>query len=81
MMPTHPDSTPILATDGAMILGLRLGARADGSPVLLDAAGIPVAPWEVKLVRWPLEVETQLRRGGYLSFRPTDMELWCNCAD
>lgn len=79
MMSTHPDSTPMLASDGATIPGLR--ARADGSPVLLDAASIPVAPWEVELVRWPLEVETELRRGGYLSFRPTDTELWCNCAD
>lgn len=81
MMSIHPDSIPILASDGAMTLGLRLGARADGSPVLLGAAGIPVAPWEVELVRWPLKVETELRRGGYLSFRPTDMELWGNCTD
>lgn len=81
MMSTPPDSIPILASDGATIPGLHLGARADGSPVLLGAASIPVAPWEVELVRWPLEVETELRCGGYLSFRPTDTELWRNCAD
>jgi hypothetical protein len=81
MMSTHPDSTLIFASDGTTIHGLRLGARADGSPVLLDTAGLPVAPWEVELVHWPLEAEPELQRGGYLPGRPADMELWCNCAD
>jgi hypothetical protein len=55
MLPANPDPTLIFASDGATILGLRLGARADGSPVLLDAAGVPLALWEVELLRWPLE--------------------------
>ena len=81
MMSTHPDSTLILASDGATIHRLRLDARADGSPVLVDTAGATFHPWEVELLRWPPEAETGLRRGGYLPDRPTDMELWCNCAD
>lgn len=80
-MSTPADPTLIFASDGATIHSLRLGARADGSPVLLNAAGAPVAPWEVELLRWPPEAETGLRRGGYLPARPVDMELWCNCAD
>lgn len=81
MMSTPPDSTLIFASDGATIHSLRLGARTDGSPVLLDAAGATLHPWEVELLRWPPEAEPELRRGGYLPVRPTAMELWCNCAD
>lgn len=81
MMSTHLDSTLIFASDGATIHSLRLGARANGSPVLLDTTGDPVAPWEMELVHWPPEAETELRRGSYLPGRPADTELWCNCAD
>ena len=81
MLPAHSDPTLIFASDGATILDLRLGARADGWPVLMDAAGIPVAPWEVELLRWPPEAETGLRRGGYLPGRLPEPEPWCNCAD
>lgn len=81
MLPANSDSTLIFASDGATVHGLRLGARPDGSPVLLDAAGVPVAPWEVALLRWPPEAESDLRRGGYLPGRPSDPEPWCNCAD
>jgi hypothetical protein len=49
--------------------------------VLVDAAGTVFHPWEVEVRRWPPEAETDLRRGGYLPGRSTDMELWCNCAD
>ena len=81
-MPTPTaDPTLIFASDGTTIRGLRLRARADGSFVLLDAAGAPVAPWEVELLRWPLEAEARLRHGGYLPGQPADMELWCNCVD
>ena len=81
MMSTHPDSTLIFASDGATIHSLCLGARADGSPVLVDAVGATFNPWEVELLRWPPEAEPELRRGGYLPVRPADRELWCNCAD
>ncbi len=52
-----------------------------GKPMLADAAGTVVNPWEVELLRWPPEAETLLRRGGYLPSQPVEMELWCNCAD
>ena len=81
MMSTHPDSTLIFASDGAMIHRLHLGTRADGSPVLVDAGGATFQPWEVELLRWPPDAEPALRRGGYLPGRPADLELWCNCAD
>lgn len=81
MLPANPDPTLIFASDGATIHGLRLGTRADGSPVLLDAAGVSLAPWEVELLRWPPEAEADLRRGGYLPGRPIVTEPWCNCAD
>lgn len=81
MRTARVDPILIFASDGATIHGLRLGARPDGWPVLLDAAGVPVAPWEVELLRWPPEAESDLRRGGYLPGRPSDPEPWCNCAD
>ena len=61
-------------------LALRM-PNGGGPPTLADAAGAVVNPWEVELLRWPPEIETLLRRGGYLPSQPADMELWCNCAD
>ncbi len=53
-----------------------------GTPVLVDAAGTVVDPWEMELLRWPAAAEAALRRGGYLVDRyPDPAELWCNCAD
>ncbi|HOW61612.1 MAG TPA: hypothetical protein P5326_01985 [Candidatus Contendobacter sp.] len=81
MLPANSDPTLIFASDGKTIHSLRLSVQADDSPVLLDAAGASLAPWEVELLRWPPEAEAALRRGGYLPVQPVDMELWCNCAD
>ena len=72
----------IFARDGNTLHRLALQIPdGGGKPVLVDAAGAVFNPWEVELLRWPPEAETALRRCGYLSGRPTDMELWCNCAD
>lgn len=72
----------ILASDGSARYRLRLRQPPTGGPpVLVDAAGTVFHPWEVEVRRWPPEAETDLRRGGYLPGRSTDMELWCNCAD
>ncbi|MDG4551337.1 MAG: hypothetical protein P9F19_08120 [Candidatus Contendobacter sp.] len=61
-------------------LALRIPNGSD-KPVLVNATGAKINPWEVELLHWPPEIETPLRRGGYLPFQPIDMELWCNCAD
>lgn len=61
-------------------LALRI-PNGVGKPMLVDIAGAVVHPWEAELLRWPPEVEAQLRRGGYLPIQPVEMELWCNCAD
>lgn len=52
-----------------------------GRPVLTDAAGTWLQPWEVEPLRWSPTVEAALRRGGYLPRPPDATELWCNCAD
>jgi hypothetical protein len=74
------NSAAILACDSAVLqrLTLRLTAPA---PVLVDAVGKTVAPWEMEVVRWPPEVEPALRRGGYLRPPQPELDLWCNCAD
>ena len=75
-------SDSILVNDGGTLQRLILAPTVAGSgAVLVDAAGIPVNPWEVELWRWPPEAEPALRRGGYLRDRSPDQELWCNCAD
>lgn len=76
----RPDDDPsaIFASDGATIQRLWL---RDAPPGLINAAGVPVAPWEVELLRWPPEAEDPLQRNGYLPLRPPETELWCNCAD
>ena len=72
----------ILASDGGTVrdLTLRL-SHVGGVPVLVDGAGSVVNPWEVELLRWPPTATAALQRGGYLIERPTDLDLWCNCAD
>ena len=78
--PAVEDSAVILARDGAALL--RLTLRLTGPvPVLGDAAGKTIAPWEMELVNWPPEVEPALRRGGYLRPPQPELDLWCNCAD
>ena len=74
------DSELILASDGGTLQRLTLMSTGNGA-VLVDAAGIPVNPWEVELRHWPPEAESALRRGGYLFDRSPDLELWCNCVD
>ena len=76
-------STDIIASDGYTLHRLNPSPSSPGDPppVLMDAAGRTFHPWEVELRRWPPGTEADLRRGGYLSDRPADMELWCNCAD
>lgn len=78
--PAIEDSAAILARDGAALqrLSLRL---TDPVPVLVDAAGKAIAPWEMEVVHWPPEVEPALRRGGYLRLPQPELDLWCNCAD
>lgn len=72
----------ILTSDGGTLQRLTLVSTVTGTgAVLVDAAGIPVNPWEVELRHWPPEAEPALRRGGYLCDRSPDLELWCNCAD
>lgn len=74
------DSADILARDGVTLH--RLNLRMVGSaPVLTDATGKVVAPWEIELLRWPSAAEPALRRGGYLGAPQLETELWCNCAD
>ena len=76
------DSELILASDGGTLQHLTLVPAVSGDGmVLVDAAGIPVNPWEVELRHWPPEAEPALRRGGYLLDQFSDLELWCNCAD
>ena len=77
----HSDA--ILAGDGHAIRQLVLRRpNGGGAPVLVDAAGTVVDPWEVELLCWPTAAETALRRGGYLIDRyPNPAEPWCNCAD
>ncbi|MDG4582794.1 MAG: hypothetical protein P9E67_01715 [Candidatus Competibacter sp.] len=78
----HTDSDLVLASDGGALQRLILAPTVAGSgAVLVDAAGIPVNPWEVEPWRWPPEAESALRRGGYLLDRSPDLELWCNCID
>ncbi|MCC6136896.1 MAG: cytochrome P450 [Candidatus Contendobacter sp.] len=74
------DSAVILACDGAVLQRLTL-RLTDPRPVLVDAAGKTIAPWEMELVNWPPEVEPALRRGGYLQPPQPELDLWCNCAD
>lgn len=76
-------SDGILAGDGRAVRQLVLRRlNGGGVPVLVDAAGTVVDPWEVELLRWPTAAEAALRRGGYLIDRyPDPAELWCNCAD
>lgn len=76
-----PDA--ILASDGRAARRLFLRRpNGSGTPVLVDAAGTVVDPWEMELLRWPAAAEAALRRGGYLVDRyPDPAELWCNCAD
>lgn len=76
-------SDGILAGDGRTVRQLVLRRpNGGGAPVLVDAAGTVVDPWEVELLRWPTAAEVALRRGGYLIDRyPDPAELWCNCAD
>lgn len=73
----------VAASDGRTVLYPNWRpSRANGAPVLADAAGTEVAPWEVELLRWPASAEAALRRGGYLIDRyPDPVEPWCNCAD
>lgn len=81
MIQTDVDSaTAIFASDGATIHRLRWRPSVD-APILVDDAGIEVAPWEMHLLHWPPAAEAALRRGGYLPVRPSDTELWCNCID
>lgn len=78
----RPDDDPgaIFASDGSTIQ--RLWWSMQETPFrLTNAAGVSFAPWEVELLRWPPEAEDRLRRGGYLPLRPSETELWCNCAD
>jgi len=80
MMRSDDDSTAIFASDGSTIQ--RLWWSAEDAPLILtNEAGVSIAPWEVELLRWPIEAEDRLRRSGYLPFRTPDRELWCNCAD
>jgi hypothetical protein len=81
MIQADVDSQAIFASDGSTIQRLRLLCLDDAPPILIDEAGVRIAPWEINLLRWPREAEADLRRGGYLPVRPSDMELWCNCAD
>lgn len=76
-----PDA--ILASDGRAVRRLFLRRPNEGgTPVLVDAAGTVVDPWEMELLRWPAAAEAALRRGGYLVDRyPDPAEPWCNCAD
>lgn len=76
-----PDA--ILASDGRAVRRLALRRpNGGGAPVLMDAAGTVVDPWEMELLRWPATAEAALRRGGYLLDRyPDPAEPWCNCAD
>ncbi|MFO1371470.1 MAG: hypothetical protein U1F42_03435 [Candidatus Competibacteraceae bacterium] len=77
----HPQDN-ILARDGAAVRRLLVHLPStEGAPVLIDAAGVVVNPWEVELLDWPPAMEAALRRGGYLASQPLDMELWCNCTD
>lgn len=73
----------IFASDGTTLCRLRLHRPSiDARPVLVDAAGTLVQPWEVELLRWPSQAEAELRRGGYLTERHWSLaEPWCNCAD
>lgn len=76
------DSAVILACDGAALQRLTLRMADVGlKPVLVDAAGKVIAPWEMEVVRWPPEMEPALRRGGYLRPPQPELDLWCNCAD
>ena len=82
IQPAIEDSAAILARDGAALQRLTLRMADVGlKPVLVDAAGKTIAPWEMELVRWPPEVEPALRRAGYLRPPQPELDLWCNCAD
>ena len=82
IQPAVENSAAILARDGAVLQRLTLRASAPNlAPVLVDAAGKVIAPWEMEVVRWPPEVEAALRRGGYLRPPQPELDLWCNCAD
>ncbi|MCB1777425.1 MAG: hypothetical protein KDI50_08310 [Candidatus Competibacteraceae bacterium] len=81
MMQSDIDLLAIFASDGSTIQRLRLLYLDDAPPVLIDEASARIAPWEINLLRWPPGAEADLHRGGYLPVRPSDTELWCNCAD
>lgn len=77
-----PQDDSIFASDGGVVRHLRVRLpHAGNPPVLVDAAGAIVHPWEVELLRWPPTATAALQHGGYLSKQPADLDLWCNCAD
>ena len=81
-LPDANSHDSILASDGGVVQPLTLRLPQPGKPpVLVNAAGAVVNPWEVELLRWPPTATAALRSGGYLIRRPTDLDLWCNCAD
>lgn len=81
LLDANPDDGILASTGDAVCrLTLRL-PRTGGAPVLVDATGAVINPWEVELLRWPPSATAALRSGGYLTERPADLDLWCNCAD